>query len=255
VNTLWYIIAALRALIIFVSMFLAVMLFFFIYYLLRNRTKWAFKLRYYWLNYIAIPVLNIKIEIYGTIPKGPLLFVSNHRSFADPIALCSFVNGFVLAKAEVKKYPIINWGAMLTGVVFVDRENDQSRRKARSKIGEIIGRGYNVILYPEGTVSMESTTLPYRMGSFAECVANKISIVPVATEYQSERDLWKISNFMKQYMYQFAKPVTRIRLYFGEPMFYEDPVHFRDAVQKWTQKKLREMQKDWVKHDAFKSIG
>ncbi|MBK8699860.1 MAG: 1-acyl-sn-glycerol-3-phosphate acyltransferase [Saprospiraceae bacterium] len=152
----------------------------------------AFALRKTWLTYFGHPILNIHVEVSGGPIQEPALYVSNHRSFADPVILCRYLDAYVIAKAEVASYPVINKGAELTGVLYVKRDDSKSRNEVRDLMVQTIKKGYNVLVYPEGTVGIQSKTLPFKVGSFMEAARNGIPVVPIAIEYRSEKDLWLI---------------------------------------------------------------
>ena len=211
----------------------------------------AFQLRKHYLRYYCIPILNIKIEIKGEIAKSPSLYVSNHRSFADPIVLCKYLDALIIAKAEVMNYPIINKGAELTGVIWVNRQDQVSRNHTRSKMVEAIQSGYNILVYPEGTVGKEKTTLPFRKGTFMEAAENNIQVVPLAIEFKSAKDLWVIEKFFPQYLYQFSKWKTEVKLAFGEPINSENGDQLHNEAFQWVNNEISNMQKGWseVFHD------
>ena len=58
----------------------------------------AYQLRRIFIR-VAIPVLGISIEREGEPIEGAALYLSNHRSFSDPLILCSVLNANVIAKA------------------------------------------------------------------------------------------------------------------------------------------------------------
>lgn len=175
----------------------------------------------------------------------PALYVCNHRSFADPIVLCKYLKAFVIAKAEVMNYPIINKGAELTGVIWVDRQDQDSRNHTRSKMVETIQAGFNILVYPEGTVGKEKHTLPFRKGTFKEAALNSIPVVPVAIEFQSKRDLWVLEKFLPQYFYQFSKWQTNVKLSFGPQLIGTTGEELHDEAYQWINHEISTMQKNW----------
>ena len=204
----------------------------------------AFRLRRNWLK-LANFILNIKVEKQGAPPLTPAIYVSNHRSFSDPLVLLEHLNAYVIAKAEVSSYPLINKGAELTGIVYVKREDKDSRRATRDTMVDTISKGYNVLVYPEGTVGRDPHTLPFKMGTFFEAAREGIPVVPVAIEYRSPRDLWMIPNFIKQYLFQFSKWRTDVRLEFGPVLKGGDGLQLHDEAEHWVNQKIASMQKGW----------
>jgi 1-acyl-sn-glycerol-3-phosphate acyltransferase len=207
--------------------------------------KRALNLRENFLRFICIPVLNIHITKQGEPSVEPALYVCNHRSFTDPIVLCRYLKGFVIAKAEVADYPIINKGAELTGVIWVNRNDQQSRTATRDKMVETIKAGYNIIVFPEGTVGKEKTTLPFKKGTFMEAASNNIPVVPVAIEFQSPKDMWIKEKFVPQYFHQYAKWRTDVKLHFGTHFEHQDGVYLQESAQEWIDEQLGHMQKNW----------
>lgn len=242
---LFYPLAAIRAILIFMGMICYMLFYAVSCVFIPHTSSRALKLRAHYLIYYCCPILNIKIEIKGHPHTNTALYVANHRSFADPIVLCRYIPAFVIAKAEVKSYPIINMGAELTGVIWVNRKDDESRLQTRSKMVEVIQSGFNVLVFPEGTVSLTKQTLPFKKGTFMEAAQNNIPVIPVAIEYQSAKDLWVKEKFIPQYLHQFSKWKTTVKISFGAPLSGPDGIQLYNHAQSWINQELNQMQKDW----------
>lgn len=207
--------------------------------------KRALQLRENFLKFIAIPILNIHIIKVGKPSAEPGLFVCNHRSFTDPMVICRYLKAFVIAKAEVANYPIINKGAELTGVIWVNRNDQNSRTVTRDKMVETIQAGYNVLVFPEGTVGTHKTTLPFKKGTFMEAAENNIPVTPIALEFQSEKDLWIKDKFVPQYLYSYSKWKTEVKIHFGSPLIDKSGEFLQEMCQKWINEQLHQMQENW----------
>lgn len=240
-----YLLAIVRAIFVFGGMVLYMIVYAISCIFWKHTRERAFKLRKHYLKYYCIPILNIKIEKKGEPSDVPSLYISNHRSFADPIVLCKYLDALVIAKAEVMNYPIISKGAELTGVIWVNRQNQHSRNHTRSKMVEAIQSGYNILVYPEGTVGKEKLTLPFRKGTFMEAAENNIQVVPVAIEFKSAKDLWVIEKFFPQYLYQFSKWKTEVKLTFGKPIKERNGNILHDQAFQWVNHEIENMQKGW----------
>ena len=120
--------------------------------------KQAFKLRRNWVA-LAKVILGISLEVEGSPAEETALYVSNHRSFADPLIQARYINSYVIAKAEVSNIPLIGKGAELTGVIYVERGNNKSRSAVRETMVKNLLSGKNVMVYPEA-VSYTHLTLP-----------------------------------------------------------------------------------------------
>jgi len=194
---------------------------------------------------IAVPILGIRTIYKGEPIDEPALYVSNHRSFPDPMINCIPINAFVIAKAEVADMPVISKGAELTGVIYVKRENKSSRTATRDKMVEVLKSGYNVLVYPEGTVNTAAVTLPFKKGTFIEAAKHGIPVVPIAMEYRDELDLWYKSHFVTQMFRQFGKRKTEVKMEIGPPLRSDDGIALSEMAEEWINKKILEMNTGW----------
>lgn len=236
--------ASIRGIILLLTI-VSFMLSYLISLLFRKRTKATdFALRRDWVS-MAAKVMGIKYTVKGKAHNAPALYVSNHRSFSDPLVSTMFIDAFVIAKAEVAGYPVINKGAEMTGVLYVKRENKDSRTAARQALVDTILAGNNVMVYPEGTVSTNKKVIPYKHGTFKEAAKHNIPVVPIAIEYKDEVDMWPQGSFIKQFFKQFSKGNTYVKMTIGPVFQNTDGSTLREDVEAWTNASLAEMQKGW----------
>lgn len=212
---------------------------------IKHSKKRALKLRHNFLKYFCIPVLNIQIKLEGELPSGKGIYICNHRSFTDPLVICRYVDAFVIAKNEVSNYPLINIGAELTGVIWVDRDSKESRKDTRFKMVETIDKGYNILVFPEGTVSTTPQTLPFKVGTFMEAAQRQIPVFPMAIEYKSKKDLWLVNNFVLLFLRQYSKWKTEVKLRFGQEIPFNDNIDMATYAHEWVNASLHEMQINW----------
>ncbi len=236
--------ATIRALILVLTL-ISFMLSYVISLLFRKRTKATdFALRRSWVR-LASNVLGIQFEVSGEPYDQAALYVSNHRSFSDPLISTMFIDTYVIAKAEVAGYPLINKGAEMTGVLYVKREDKNSRSAARQALVDTILAGNNVMVYPEGTVSKNKEVIPYKHGTFKEAGIHNIPVVPIAIEYKDEVDLWPQGSFVKQFYRQFKKGNTYVKMTIGPVFQNSDGAALRTEVEAWTNKELARLQEAW----------
>lgn len=192
-----------------------------------------------------MPILNVKVEIKGKASATPALYICNHRTFFDPGVLCQYLNAFVIAKAEIANYPIINKGAERTGVIWVKRESHISRKNTRNALVTNLQNGRNILVYPEGTTNNEVAVLPFKKGTFHEIAKINIPAVPTVVEYRDKKDFWKGGSLVDQYFKQFSAWKTYVKVEFGEAIFYEDGQKIRQECEEWVNQTLRKMHLGW----------
>jgi 1-acyl-sn-glycerol-3-phosphate acyltransferase len=115
--------------------------------------------RLYWRGVARI--LGLRVRVRGALAaQRPVLFVANHCSWLDIVALGSVLPACFVAKGDVATWPVISWVAKLGRTVFVTR-NRASVGREQGALGARLALGDNIILFPEGTTSDGSRILPF----------------------------------------------------------------------------------------------
>ena len=174
----------------------------------QNMVNAAFRL----LMFIA----GAKTTVIGKelIPQDrAVLYVSNHRSYADtPLGYINVagITGFI-AKKDIKKFPILPlWMKNMT-CLFLDRDDMRQGLKIILKAVDNVKEGYSVFIMPEGTRNHGEEMLPFKAGSFKVAEKSGCPIVPVAF---SNTDA----------LYELHKPwvkKAKVVVHFGEPIYLE----------------------------------
>ena len=126
-------------------------------------------------------------------PARPCLFVSNHKSNADPflLSLLPWDMKF-LSKESIFRIPLLGWQMRTAGHIPIARGD---RGSARGAIAEMRGRllaKTSVVLFPEGTRSEDGALAPFREGGFRLAIELGVPVVPLAVR-GTERALPKHS--------------------------------------------------------------
>ena len=133
---------------------------------------------------------KIDIELVGeeNIPTDGKAFMiySNHQSFADIVAICYAVRnhcqmGFV-SKEEWRKYPVLRDAIIYTRSIFLDRGNKRAALKAVSEVKELLGMGFNMAIFPEGTRSKSHEMGEFKPGAFKFAEVAKVPVLPVTLD-------------------------------------------------------------------------
>ena len=108
-------------------------------------------------------VLGIHVSVRGApAAERPLLFVSNHSSWIDILALSSITPLKFIAKSEVAGWPLFGLFARLQRSVFVDRSKRQATAEVNREIAARLSEGDPVVLFGEGTSGDGNRVLPFR---------------------------------------------------------------------------------------------
>jgi lyso-ornithine lipid O-acyltransferase len=108
-------------------------------------------------------VLGIRVSVRGApAAERPLLFVSNHSSWIDILALSSITPLKFIAKSEVAGWPLFGLLAKLQRSVFVDRAKRHATVEVNREIAARLSDGDPVVLFGEGTSGDGNRVMPFR---------------------------------------------------------------------------------------------
>lgn len=181
-----------------------------------------------------------KITVKGkeNIPKEPVLFVSNHRSYFDILVLHTTTGkrpGFV-AKAEMLKFPLLAWWMKDIACLFLDRNDLRSGMQMIKDGAKLIQSGQSMVIFPEGTRNGEKKMLPFKEGSLKMAEKADCPVVPVTLI-----DTDKLLEVRPGFDIRKGK----VKVIFGEPFYIKDlPKEWRKKsgayVQDMIEKAMQE---------------
>ena len=156
-----------------------------------------------WWNRLFLLVAGIKVEVHGrekVHPDKRYIFIANHQSHIDIPVLAGTMHHHLsfIAKKELFSIPIFGWGMYALGHIWIDRAN---ARKARASMQRAIKRlqkdNISLVLFPEGTRSIDGTIGQFKQGSFSLVQQAGVELVPLAIQNTSQL-LPKHTNIIKK---------------------------------------------------------
>jgi 1-acyl-sn-glycerol-3-phosphate acyltransferase len=124
--------------------------------------------RFYWRSVARMIGLHLRvIGAPAEKPSGrPVIYVCNHSSWLDIPAIGGTLRACFVSKDDVAGWPIVGTVARLGRTIFVSRSR-QAIGRERTQMHDRLGRGDDLILFPEGTSSDGSRVLPFHSSFFA----------------------------------------------------------------------------------------
>jgi len=184
--------------------------------------------------------LGVEIEVRGAPLPGPQLLLGNHRSYIDILAVLAVAPCGFLAKAEIGRWPLFGAAARLHPTVFVDRDDRDSRKRAREGALAILQRGLPFAAFPEGTTCRGPGVLPFFPGLFRVAEQYDFPVVPFAIEYEDRGDAWVDDDpFVGHFLRTFGKPRVRALLSFGPALRRRPAEELRRSAADWIRAELR----------------
>ena len=144
------------------------------------------------------------VQVHGTRqapldPKRPYVFMSNHASHFDALAVVAALPEFQLrwvAKRELANIPIFGWALRRAGHIIIDRSHPEQALASLRGARAMMETGISVMIFPEGTrEGHDHELLPLKKGGFVLALETDTSIVPIAVRDSRAilpRDDWRI---------------------------------------------------------------
>ena len=135
---------------------------------------------YSWLN----PVWRVRVQGRERLRDDrPTVFVANHLSLVDILVLFrTFADFKWVSKVEIFRTPVIGWNMRLNDYIPVDRGNRESAREMLGLCEAALGRGSPIMMFPEGTRSVDGRLRPFKTGAFELALKARCPIQPILIE-------------------------------------------------------------------------
>jgi 1-acyl-sn-glycerol-3-phosphate acyltransferase len=132
----------------------------------------------------ALLANRVKVEMEGMEhlkAKGPYIFMSNHQGSYDIFALLGHLPFQFkwLAKKELFSIPFLGWTMTAAGYISIDREGTRETVEAMNEAAQKIRDGMSVVVFPEGSRSLDGSIQPFKKGGFTLAIKSKVPIVPI----------------------------------------------------------------------------
>ena len=137
----------------------------------------------YWSDKVA-DYLDLEINLVNPqyLPEhGPVVYVSNHQSYADILVYLKAVKhqiGFI-AKEELMNIPLFSKWILRIESLFIKRGDARASLATINQGADMLRNGYSLVIFPEGTRSQSDEMTEFKHGSLKLATKAKALIVPV----------------------------------------------------------------------------
>lgn len=129
-------------------------------------------------------IVGARLEVrgYENLPPGGVIVAAKHQSMFETFALIPLLkNPTIVMKRQVRWWPIFGQYTIKTGMIHVDREGKTLALRALSaRAREEIGKGREIIIFPEGTRRAAGAPPAYQTGIALLYRTLNVPVVPVA---------------------------------------------------------------------------
>jgi 1-acyl-sn-glycerol-3-phosphate acyltransferase len=132
----------------------------------------------------SLRLCGVKVHVKG-LEKLDMnrnyVYVSNHASMFDiPAILAAIPDQIrIIYKKELHWIPIFGWGLKYGSYIGIDRSRGADAMKSLEEAAEKIRTGASVLLYAEGTRTLDGKLQPLKRGAFNIAVKAGVPVVPL----------------------------------------------------------------------------
>ena len=116
-------------------------------------------------------ICGIKVEVEGLEnieSHVPRIYMTNHQSYFDIFALLAYlpVDFKFITKQELMRIPLFGFSMRRAGYIGIEREDPRKAVHSINEATEKIKGGASVVIFPEGTRSLDGRVQPFEKGGF-----------------------------------------------------------------------------------------
>ena len=132
---------------------------------------------------LACAILGLRVRRIGTPAPCPSLYVANHISWLEILALGSVTPLGFVAKDDVRRWPLIGALAAAAGTLFLRRGSAHAAARVVASAVERLAEGRSVAVFPEGTSTSGESVLAFKASLFEAPARLGCDVQPVSVYY------------------------------------------------------------------------
>lgn len=182
-------------------------------------------------------IFGMRVHREGTPLAGGAMFVANHVSWVDIVALHSqHMMGFI-AKHEIRSWPVIGWLTTHTETIYLRRGDADSLGSVMEEMATRLRAGRAVAAFPEGGTRDGNALGPFHARIFTAAVAADAPVQPVALCYGRGCEAQSITayspreSFMGNLIRLLGEPSRPAHVCFLEPILHGEHSGRRGIAQ------------------------
>ncbi|MGW2047420.1 lysophospholipid acyltransferase family protein [Streptomyces sp. NPDC001858] len=134
----------------------------------------------------VVRAAGVRVRVTGTTAPTStgLLLVANHISWLDIPLLAGVRPARMLAKAEIRRWPVAGALVARGGVLFIDRDRLRALPETVARIADALRAGRAVAVFPEGSTWCGRAQGHFRRAVFQSALDAGVPVQPVRIRYR-----------------------------------------------------------------------
>lgn len=184
-------------------------------------------------------ILNLQVDIIGTPGPDTRLWVANHISWLDIVALGARHPLLFVAKEEVADWPVLGYLARRLGSLFVRRGDAEQTAAVAEQMAWQLRQGRQIMLFPEGTTTDGGRVLRFHAKLLHPAQLAHVPVQAMALEYLDEAraaaPFIGDDDFLPHLLQILSLDRIPLRVHYCQPL---TPGLHRDAIAQTTRKQI-----------------
>ncbi|MFE0674325.1 lysophospholipid acyltransferase family protein [Streptomyces sp. NPDC058867] len=136
----------------------------------------------------VVRAAGVRLRVTGgaVAPDGGLLLVANHISWLDIPLLAAVRPARMLAKAEIRGWPVAGGLTARSGALFIERDRLRELPRTVARIADALRSGAAVVAFPEGSTWCGRAQGAFRRAVFQAALDAGVPVQPVRLRYRVE---------------------------------------------------------------------
>ncbi len=119
---------------------------------------------------------------------GATLFVANHVSWLDILAINAVRPLRFVSKADIRSWPLLGWLTACGGTLFIERTRTRDALRVLHLVADALKAGEQVAVFPEGTTSEGCGVLPFHANLLQAAIVAQAPVQPIALRYADAQE-------------------------------------------------------------------
>ncbi|MEU0965369.1 lysophospholipid acyltransferase family protein [Streptomyces sp. NPDC005917] len=136
---------------------------------------------------LVVRAAGVRVRVTGSAPgTGGVLLVANHISWLDIPLLAAVRPARMLAKKEIREWPVAGALVAGAGALFIDRDRLRALPETVARISGALREGVAVVAFPEGSTWCGRAQGRFRRAVFQAALDAGAPVQPVRLHYRLE---------------------------------------------------------------------
>jgi 1-acyl-sn-glycerol-3-phosphate acyltransferase len=138
----------------------------------------------YW-SFTILRVVGVRLRVRGPVPIVACQIAANHSSWLDILTINSVQASQFVAKAEIRRWPVVGLLVARAGTHFIERSKRRAVHSVLQGIVKALQAGRMIAVFPEGTTNDGRQLLPFHANLMQAAIDAAVPLKPLAISYRN----------------------------------------------------------------------